>query len=72
MIRRRPQLLWLLLPYVFFVPALPLVNRVPLLPLWLLGATVLTPVAVGLAWRGDRARRAGAAVEGDGRGSRER
>ncbi|MFF4169889.1 hypothetical protein [Streptomyces sp. NPDC001744] len=54
MIRRRPQLLWLLLPYVLFVVALPLVNRVPLLVLWLLGATVLTPCAVALARRGDR------------------
>ncbi|MEU4102360.1 hypothetical protein ACWD5B_07695 [Streptomyces tanashiensis] len=54
MIRRRPQLLWLLLPYVLFVAALPFVNRVPLLVLWLFGATLLTPVFVGLARRGDR------------------
>ncbi|WP_406731923.1 DUF3311 domain-containing protein [Streptomyces sp. NBC_01794] len=60
MLKRRPQLLWLLVPYVFFVGALPLVNRVrpialglPFLFVWLLGATLLTPVAVWLTWRGD-------------------
>ncbi|CAM5287003.1 hypothetical protein GCM10010222_61180 [Streptomyces tanashiensis] len=46
--------MWLLLPYVLFVAALPFVNRVPLLVLWLFGATLLTPVFVGLARRGDR------------------
>nr|WP_223183147.1 MULTISPECIES: hypothetical protein [unclassified Streptomyces] len=55
-IRRRPQLVWLLLPYVLFVAALPFVNRVPLLVLWLLGATLVTPVAVGLARRADLKR----------------
>ncbi|WP_338496000.1 hypothetical protein [Streptomyces sp. SJL17-4] len=54
MIRRRPHLSWLLLPYLLFVVALPFVNRVPLFVLWLFGATLLTPVAVGLARRGDR------------------
>ena len=54
MIRRRPQLLWLLLPYLLFVAALPLVNSVPLFVLWLFGATLLTPFAVALARRGDR------------------
>ncbi|MEV0783439.1 DUF3311 domain-containing protein [Streptomyces sp. NPDC050423] len=61
MFRRRPQLLWLLVPYVLYLGALPLVNRVrpvvlglPFLFLWLLGATVLTPVAVWLTRRGDR------------------
>ncbi|MFH9133186.1 DUF3311 domain-containing protein [Streptomyces sp. NPDC017524] len=60
-IRRRPQLLWLLVPYVLYLGALPLVNRatplvfgVPFLFVWLLGATLLTPVAVWLARRGDR------------------
>ncbi|ROQ71657.1 hypothetical protein EES39_05745 [Streptomyces sp. ADI92-24] len=60
-LRRRPQLLWLLVPYVLYLGALPLVNRVrplvlglPFLFFWLLGATVLTPVAVWLARRGDR------------------
>lgn len=60
-IRRRPQLLWLLVPYVLYLGALPFVNRVtplvfgvPFLFVWLLGATLLTPVAVWLARRGDR------------------
>ncbi|MFC8505398.1 hypothetical protein ACFU3J_14960 [Streptomyces sp. NPDC057411] len=54
MIKRRPQLLWLLVPYLLFVAALPFVNRVPFLLFWLLGATVLTPFSVALARRGDR------------------
>ncbi|MER8070116.1 DUF3311 domain-containing protein [Streptomyces sp. NPDC094034] len=61
MLRHRPHLLWLLVPFVLFLVALPWVNRVepvllglPFLSLWLLGATVLTPVAVALAWRGDQ------------------
>ncbi|BAU83523.1 hypothetical protein SLA_2600 [Streptomyces laurentii] len=56
MIKRRPHLLWLLVPYVLFVVALPFVNRGIFLFFWLLGATVLTPLAVGLAHRGDRKR----------------
>jgi hypothetical protein len=54
-------LLWLLVPYVLYLGALPLVNRVhpvifglPFLFVWLLGATLLTPVAVWLTRRGDR------------------
>ncbi|WP_411112919.1 DUF3311 domain-containing protein [Streptomyces sp. 029-5] len=61
MLRHRPHLLWLLVPFVLFLAALPWVNRVgpvilglPFLSLWLLGATVLTPAAVALAWRGDQ------------------
>ncbi|MGW7264753.1 DUF3311 domain-containing protein [Streptomyces sp. NPDC054842] len=53
--------LWLLTPFVLYLGALPLVNRVdpvilglPFLVVWLLGATVLTPCAVWLTWRGDR------------------
>lgn len=60
-LRRRPQLLWLLVPYVLYLGALPFVNRVepvvlglPFLFFWLLGATLLTPVAVWLTRRGDR------------------
>ncbi|MFJ6697934.1 DUF3311 domain-containing protein [Streptomyces sp. NPDC091272] len=62
-LRRRPQLLWLLVPYVLYLGVLPLVNRVhpvvwglPFLFLWLFGATLLTPVAVWLTWRGDHRR----------------
>ncbi|MFE7568100.1 DUF3311 domain-containing protein [Streptomyces sp. NPDC057539] len=61
MLRHRPHLLWLLVPFVLFLVALPWVNRVEpvilglsFLSLWLLGATVLTPVAVAPAWRGDQ------------------
>ncbi|WP_329420869.1 hypothetical protein [Streptomyces sp. NBC_01268] len=54
MIKRRPHLLWLLVPYLLFVAAPPFVNHVPLLLFWLLGATVLTPFSVALARRGDR------------------
>ncbi|MBV7246903.1 DUF3311 domain-containing protein [Streptomyces griseus] len=62
-IRRRPHLLWLLVPYVLYLGALPLVNRVtpllfgvPFLFVWLLGATLLTPVAVWLTRREDLRR----------------
>ncbi|MDX3849153.1 DUF3311 domain-containing protein [Streptomyces sp. AK02-01A] len=61
MFRHRPHLLWLLLPFVLFLVAPPWVNRVepvvlglPFLSLWLLGATLVTPAAVWLAYRGDR------------------
>lgn len=54
MIKRRPWLLWLLVPYLLFVVALPFVNRVPLFLFWLFGATFLTPFFVALAWKGDR------------------
>ncbi|MFD9205231.1 DUF3311 domain-containing protein [Streptomyces sioyaensis] len=61
--RKRPALLWLLLPYVLFLAVLPLVNRVtptvlglPFLFFWMLLATLATPLSVWLARRGDRAR----------------
>ncbi|AXG82499.1 DUF3311 domain-containing protein [Streptomyces paludis] len=54
-------MLWLLVPFVLFLVALPWVNRVrpvvlglPFLPFWLLAATLLTPLSVSLAWRGDQ------------------
>ncbi|HET6860333.1 MAG TPA: DUF3311 domain-containing protein [Streptomyces sp.] len=53
----------MLVPYVLFLGVIPLVNRVqpvlfglPFLIVWLLGATLLTPVAVWLARRGDKKR----------------
>ncbi|MFF7328565.1 DUF3311 domain-containing protein [Streptomyces sp. NPDC090306] len=66
----KPRLhhLWLLAPFVLYLGVLPWVNRVdpvllglPFLFFWLLVATVLTPFAVWLAWRGDKraARRTG-------------
>jgi predicted ABC-type exoprotein transport system permease subunit len=61
--RKRPALLWLLVPYVLFLVVLPLVNRVtptvlglPLLFFWMLVATLLTPVSVWLARRADLKR----------------
>ncbi|AJC58161.1 MULTISPECIES: DUF3311 domain-containing protein [Streptomyces] len=61
--RKRPALLWLLLPYVLFLVVLPLVNRVtptvlglPFLFFWMALATLLTPVSVWLARRGDHKR----------------
>ncbi|MEV5240507.1 DUF3311 domain-containing protein [Streptomyces cinnamoneus] len=63
MLKKRPHLLWLLAPYVLYLAALPLADRVhptvlglPFLFFWLLLATLLTPAAVLLAWRGDRKR----------------
>ncbi|MGW1075632.1 DUF3311 domain-containing protein [Streptomyces sp. NPDC002537] len=60
---KRPTLLWLLIPYVLFLGTLPLTDRIhptvlglPFLFAWLLLATLLTPAAVYLAWRGDRKR----------------
>ena len=68
---KRPHLLWLLVPFVLYIGALPFANRVepvvfglPFLFVWLLGVTLLTPVAVWLTWRGDR--------RGDRRGVRGR
>ena len=61
---KRPHLLWLLVPFVLYIGALPFVNRVepvvfglPFLFVWLLGATLLTPLAAWLTWRGDRKMR---------------
>ncbi|MEU9485518.1 DUF3311 domain-containing protein [Streptomyces decoyicus] len=58
--RKRPALLWLLLPYALFLAVLPLVNRVtptvlgvPFLFFWMLVATLATPLSVWQARRGD-------------------
>ncbi|WP_308416590.1 DUF3311 domain-containing protein [Streptomyces sp. AJS327] len=63
--RRRPHLLWLLGPFVLFLGAVPLVNRVhptvgglPFLVFWMLLATLATPALVWCAYRGDRRSRA--------------
>ncbi|MEV7424109.1 DUF3311 domain-containing protein [Streptomyces sp. NPDC091212] len=79
MLRDRPHLLWLLVPFVLFLCAPPWVNRVqpvvlglPFLALWLLGATLVTPFAVWLTYRGDRrlaARRAADRRAADQRGN---
>ncbi|MFF3646240.1 DUF3311 domain-containing protein [Streptomyces sp. NPDC002564] len=88
MIARRPHLLWLLVPFVLYLGVLPFANRVrpvvlglPFLFFWLLCATLLTPLCVWLAHRGDRKRsarkrsaRKGPGPEGSdpGRSTRER
>lgn len=61
---RRPHLLWLLVPFALYIGALPLANRVrpvvlglPFFFAWMLAATVLTPLAAWLTWRGDRKMR---------------
>ncbi|MER7144228.1 DUF3311 domain-containing protein [Streptomyces xanthochromogenes] len=58
--RRRSHVLWLGVPYLLYLGALPLVNKVrpvvfglPFLFFWLLVATLATPLAVWLTWRGD-------------------
>ncbi|MFJ9343945.1 DUF3311 domain-containing protein [Streptomyces sp. NPDC101733] len=60
---KRPQLLWLCLPFVLFVGALPVVNRVeprvggvPFFFVWLAGSVLVTPLAVWLVLRADRRR----------------
>ena len=54
-------MLWLGVPYLLYLGALPFVNRVrpvvfglPFLFLWLLIATLLTPLAIWFTWRGDQ------------------
>ncbi|MEU6080628.1 DUF3311 domain-containing protein [Streptomyces sp. NPDC047108] len=76
MLTHRPHLLWLLVPYVLFLGAVPFVNRaepavlgLPFLFVWLLGATLVTPVAVWLAWRGDRRAGRAGRTSRTGRGS---
>ena len=58
--RGRHSLWWLVVPYVLFVAALPLVNRVdpvvlglPFLFFWVLIGVLLSPLAIWLASRGD-------------------
>ncbi|MFI6641558.1 DUF3311 domain-containing protein [Streptomyces sp. NPDC050504] len=70
-LKGRPQVLWLLVPFVLYLGAVPFVNRVrplvfglPFLFAWLLGATLLTPLAVWLTWRADRRSRSGREREG--------
>ncbi|WP_030908436.1 DUF3311 domain-containing protein [Streptomyces sp. NRRL F-5126] len=72
MLRQRPHLLWLLVPFVLFLVALPWVNRVdpvvaglPFLTFWMLLSTLVTPFAVWAAYRGDR--RLAAKGRGEGR-----
>ena len=59
-VRGRRSLLWLLVPFVLFVVALPLANRVdpvilglPFLAFWVLISVMLSPLAIWMATRGD-------------------
>ncbi len=56
MFRRRSSLLFLLVPLVFYVVALPFVNRIepldfemPFFTFWMLVSVVVTPVSIWLA-----------------------
>ena len=59
-VRGRRSLLWLIVPFVLFVFALPLANRIdpvilglPFLAFWVLMSVILSPLAIWLASRGD-------------------
>jgi hypothetical protein len=59
-VRGRRSLLWLTVPFLLFVAAIPLVNRVepvilglPFLFFWALLAVILSPLAIWLAARKD-------------------
>ena len=59
-VRGRRSLLWLIVPFVLFVFALPLANRVdpvilglPFLAFWVLVSVILSPLAIWLAARSD-------------------
>ena len=59
-VRGRRSLLWLAVPFVLFVAAIPLVNRVepvilglPFLFFWALLSVILSPAAIWMATRGD-------------------
>jgi hypothetical protein len=59
-VRGRRSLLWLTVPFLLFVAAVPLANRIdpviaglPFLWFWALVSVILSPVAIWLAARGD-------------------
>jgi hypothetical protein len=59
-VRGRRSLLWLTVPFVLFVFALPLANRIdpvilglPFLAFWVLISVILSPLAIWLAARRD-------------------
>ncbi len=59
-VRGRRSLLWLTVPFLLFVLAIPLANRadpvilgLPFLFFWALLAVILSPLAIWLATRGD-------------------
>jgi hypothetical protein len=76
--RARASLLWLLATPVAYLGVLPLVNRVrptvlgiPFLALWLLAATLATPLFVWLAARRDPVWRAAERAAAENRGAGE-
>ena len=59
-VRGRRSLLWLSVPFLLFVLALPLANRIdpvilglPFLAFWVLISVILSPLAIWLAARSD-------------------
>jgi Protein of unknown function (DUF3311) len=59
-VQGRRSLLWLLVPFVLFVAALPLANRIdpvilglPFLAFWVVISVILSPLAIWLAARSD-------------------
>jgi hypothetical protein len=59
-VRGRRSLLWLIVPFVLFVFAMPLANRIdpvilglPFLAFWVLISVILSPLAIWLAARRD-------------------
>jgi uncharacterized membrane protein len=70
--RRRRYRVLLIVPYLWSVAAIPLVNRVhatplgiPLLLWWALAGVVVTTLSLAVVWRLDQAREA-VAAEGEG------
>ncbi len=59
-VRGRRSLLWLTVPFLLFVLAIPFANRIdpvvlglPFLAFWVLMSVILSPLAIWLASRGD-------------------
>jgi hypothetical protein len=71
-VRGRRSLLWLTVPFLLFVAALPLANRIdpviaglPFLFFWALLSVILSPIAIWLAARGDPLFKRDEAERGD-------
>lgn len=78
LLRRRRSLLWLIVPYLLYLAALPLTDRVypvvasmPFFTFWTVIAVLATPLFVWLAARGDPLWR-GDAEAGQARGAGDR
>jgi hypothetical protein len=71
-VRGRRSLVWLAVPFLLFVAAVPLVNRIdpvilglPFLYFWALVSVILSPLAIWLAARGDPLYNSDEAERGD-------